>query len=151
MNRFEKDFAIKVMDKLRADKLTVLFWEKINPEEDQSIPDYLQVIRRPIDLSEIKENLEKGKFKSAEEWRSDVMLVWDNAIKYHEKRKSKRIADIAHHFKNKLVSKLSFIPKTEEDLWFMKIQKINRQIKKMYEFRSKSFSLTEINPINEIK
>ena len=152
MNKIEIGFANKIMDKLYDDQLSYgIFTVPIDPEGDPSISDYRDVIKRPIDLSEIKKKLDDGEYKTAEDWKSDVMLVWDNAIKYHEKKRTKLIADLAHHFKNKLVVKLAFIPRTEKDLWFLKIQKLNREIKNLYEFRSKSFSLTEINPINEIK
>ena len=45
--------------------------------------DYPQIIKKPMDLGEVKANLESGMYKSLEEAVSAVRLIWDNCMKYN--------------------------------------------------------------------
>eukprot|EP00172_Hildenbrandia_rubra_P001110 Plantae.Rhodophyta-Hildenbrandia_rubra.ctg1671.p1 GENE.Plantae.Rhodophyta-Hildenbrandia_rubra.ctg1671~~Plantae.Rhodophyta-Hildenbrandia_rubra.ctg1671.p1 ORF type:complete len:494 (+),score=117.02 Plantae.Rhodophyta-Hildenbrandia_rubra.ctg1671:332-1813(+) len=65
------------------------FLVPVDPVE-LGIPDYFEVIKKPMDLGTISgwlENLEKkstSHYKSVDEVISDVKLVWDNCLKYNK-------------------------------------------------------------------
>jgi hypothetical protein len=46
-------------------------------------PDYLEVIKRPMDFGEIADNLKAGKYSSPLAFREDVQLVFDNCKRYN--------------------------------------------------------------------
>jgi len=68
--------------KLRADSgpfLEPVDWVLYN------LPDYPKIIKNPMDLGTIQENLETGKFKTIEDFAAPVRLVWKNAMTYNRK------------------------------------------------------------------
>ena len=48
-----------------------------------NLPDYSEIITRPMDLSTIKKNLESNKYKTPEAFGAHVRLVFENAITYN--------------------------------------------------------------------
>lgn len=54
----------------------------MDPKLDQA-PDYLDVIKKPMDLGTIESNLKKGRYRSGAEFEADVNLVWSNCFKYN--------------------------------------------------------------------
>ena len=47
------------------------------------LPDYYGIVTKPMDLGTVKSNLEGQKYENEEEFRDDVMLTFDNALKYN--------------------------------------------------------------------
>mmetsp|Transcript_15677 Transcript_15677/g.31664 ORF Transcript_15677/g.31664 Transcript_15677/m.31664 type:complete len:216 (-) Transcript_15677:99-746(-) len=45
--------------------------------------DYPQIIKRPMDLGKVKENLQSGKYRTAGEAADDIRLVWKNCMTYN--------------------------------------------------------------------
>ena len=49
------------------------------------IPDYLEVVQRPMDLGTIRDRLEKGEvYNTVNDVFEDVALVWSNCRKYND-------------------------------------------------------------------
>ncbi|KAJ8600459.1 hypothetical protein CTAYLR_001457 [Chrysophaeum taylorii] len=46
--------------------------------------DYPQIIKKPMDLSTVKGNIEKGVYQSVQECAEDVRLIWTNCKKYNQ-------------------------------------------------------------------
>ena len=150
MNNIELTFAKETTDKLYDHELAKTFFSKpVDPINDGVI-DYLDVISHPMDFGTIKEKLKSDEYKSAEEWKADVMLVWDNAIKYH-KDKRNGLYPIAVYFKNKCEKMLALIPKSQADTWFLKVQKANKRITNLLSSSSSPDTIAPRNPQNAIK
>lgn len=49
------------------------------------IPDYFDIVTKPIDLSTIKMQLDRGEYKDPWEYVDDVWLMFDNAWLYNRK------------------------------------------------------------------
>ena len=46
--------------------------------------DYPQIVKRPMDFSTIKKNLQKGgKYETFEDVFADIQLIWDNCKTYN--------------------------------------------------------------------
>lgn len=71
-----------ITEKLLSHPLSNLFSHPIDPEIDQA-PNYLQIIKNPMDLGTIHKRIEDGTYKSVNHWISDVNLVWSNSILYN--------------------------------------------------------------------
>lgn len=48
-----------------------------------NIPDYLEIIKHPMDLGTIKKQLKNNEIKTKEEFVEKVRLVFDNAVLYN--------------------------------------------------------------------
>lgn len=124
--RVELEYCKKVTEKLVNHPLSFAFRRPVNPQLDGA-PDYFQKIQRPMDLGTIKQNLENNAYPNSKAWADDISLVWQNCKKYNAKN------NLLHHVAEKLNQKciklLKTIPKTEPDLWAMKLAKINHKFK----------------------
>jgi len=55
------------------------------PVDTMQYPDYLQVIKKPMDLGTIKKKLSSWQYCTATDAFDDVSLVWTNCMTYNEK------------------------------------------------------------------
>ncbi len=67
----------------------------LEPVETTYFPEYLNVVKKPMDLRTLKENLEAGKYVRKEEFYADAQLIFDNAIAFNKDRDSKFVVDLA--------------------------------------------------------
>jgi hypothetical protein len=67
----------------------------LEPVDTTFITDYPNVIKKPMDLRTLKENLEAGKYTTKEEFYADTQLIFDNAITFNKDRDSKFVVDLA--------------------------------------------------------
>ncbi|OHT05780.1 Bromodomain containing protein [Tritrichomonas foetus] len=77
-----KQQCLKIMDELMTNRIAELFVDPIDPELD-NCPDYYEVIKTPMDLTKVRENLESDKYDTVQQWKSDMELIWSNAILYN--------------------------------------------------------------------
>jgi len=72
------DLLRVLSDKPEADPfLEPVDWERFN------LLDYPKIIKTPMDLGTIQQNLEAGKYTDINAFAVDVRLVWRNAMKYN--------------------------------------------------------------------
>lgn len=57
----------------------------LKPVDPVAFPDYLDVVKRPMDLSTIKTNLTTGQYSDPWEYIGDVWLMFDNAWQYNHR------------------------------------------------------------------
>ena len=72
--------------------------------EALGLDDYPLVIKKPIDISTITENLQSGMYETVEECLDDIQLIWDNCKLYNmENSKIHKIAIKMETLSRKLV------------------------------------------------
>lgn len=124
--RVELEYCKKVTEKLVKHPLSFAFRRPVNPQLDGA-PDYFQKIAHPMDLGTIKQNLEDNAYPNSKAWAADIYLVWSNCMKYNNKKTL--LHHVAERLNQKCIKLLKTIPKTEPDLWAMKLAKINHKFK----------------------
>ena len=100
-----KKWATKCRDILRIyrdDPLATPFLEPVvkylqDPDKSQ----YLSIIKRPMDLGTLNNNLKNDVYKDQDEFFADFRLIFQNAIKYNEKT-DPLIKGISEHFLKKI-------------------------------------------------
>ncbi|XP_035285771.1 ATPase family AAA domain-containing protein 2-like isoform X1 [Anguilla anguilla] len=73
-------FLRSVADRLTLDKRFKAFTK---PVDVQEVPDYLTVIKQPMDLSTVLSNIDLHKYVTVKEFTQDVDLIWQNALEYN--------------------------------------------------------------------
>ncbi|EAY15358.1 Bromodomain containing protein [Trichomonas vaginalis G3] len=147
MNSIEEKFSLDFTNYLLDHPLSILFRYPVDPVNDQ-VPDYFETVHNPMDLTTVRDKISRKSYSDSFEWKADIMLIWNNAIEYHSKKKAtKYIVDYAKYFQRKCMKKLAFLPKKEEDLWFLKLQKVNSKINKI--LAAKAFSDSIIPRLHE--
>jgi hypothetical protein len=57
------------------------FKNPVNPEVDQ-VPNYFDVVKRPMDLNTIRTKINSGQYASGAEFEADVRLIFQNCYEY---------------------------------------------------------------------
>ena len=74
--------CLEVLKVLQSHPHGWVFNSPVDPVE-LGLPDYFEVIKRPMDLGTIKKKLENGCYHSLEEFEGHVHLTFDNAMLYN--------------------------------------------------------------------
>lgn len=77
----------------RQDPESLPFRQPVDPNS-LGIPDYFEIVRKPMDLSTIQYKLSSGQYSDPWEYVEDVWLMFDNAWRYNRNRKSKHSAKV---------------------------------------------------------
>eukprot|EP01121_Diplochlamys_sp_Union-15-3_P010481 TRINITY_DN2944_c1_g2_i1.p1 TRINITY_DN2944_c1_g2~~TRINITY_DN2944_c1_g2_i1.p1 ORF type:complete len:374 (-),score=58.28 TRINITY_DN2944_c1_g2_i1:61-1182(-) len=73
----------RLINQLMRHSMAWPFNQPVDPNE-LGIPDYFDIIKQPMDLRTIKENLLSGVYANALNFAEDVRLVWKNALTYNQ-------------------------------------------------------------------
>ncbi|KAG9355751.1 hypothetical protein JZ751_000589 [Albula glossodonta] len=73
-------FLRSVTDRLALDKRFKAFTK---PVDIQEVPDYLSVIKQPMDLSTVLTKIDLHNYVTVKEFIQDVDLIWQNALEYN--------------------------------------------------------------------
>ena len=121
----ELKFCKDITDDLIKCPLCIPF---LLPVDTKEVPNYLSVISEPMDLGTVKRKLNDGKYRSSNDWVNDIMKIWSNAEKFNQQ--GNPINEIAKRLRKKTRKKLELIPKTEMDLWYLKLKKASNTVTK---------------------
>jgi len=75
-------FLRKILDILREQDVQNIFGEPVDPEE---VPDYLDLIKKPMDFSTMGEKVENFKYDTVDAFERDFNLMVCNCLAYNEK------------------------------------------------------------------
>ena len=78
-----KSKCMEVLKGLQTHNHGWVFNSPVDPVE-LGLPDYFDIIKKPMDLGTIQKKLENGVYHSIESFRADVDLTFDNAMTYNE-------------------------------------------------------------------
>ncbi|KAK6138823.1 hypothetical protein DH2020_027435 [Rehmannia glutinosa] len=76
----DKKLLIFILDRLQKKDSYGVFSEPVDINE---LPDYFEVIERPMDFGTLRKKLDGGAYKSLEELEADVFLICSNAMQYN--------------------------------------------------------------------
>lgn len=74
--------AKRLLNHLWKFKDSSIFHQPVNPEE-LNIPDYFQIVKKPMDFSTIKKKLREYQYTNFKEFCIDINLVFDNCVLYN--------------------------------------------------------------------
>ncbi|XP_053289105.1 ATPase family AAA domain-containing protein 2 isoform X3 [Pleuronectes platessa] len=76
-------FLRDVTNRLSQDKRFKTFTKPVDLEE---VPDYAEVIKKPMDLSTVLSKIDLHRYGAVKEFVQDVDLIWQNALEYNPDR-----------------------------------------------------------------
>lgn len=80
-----REALIPTLEKLVAQEPeSIPFRSPVDPTT-LGIPDYFDIVRKPMDLSTIRKKLDSGQYSDPWEYVDDVWLMFDNAWLYNRK------------------------------------------------------------------
>jgi E1A/CREB-binding protein len=94
----------KCLDVLKGLQVHTHGWVFNTPVDpvELGLPDYFQVIKKPMDLGTVNRRLDNGQYHSIDEFAADVQLTFDNAMQYNEE--GSVVHDMAAELKTKFLA-----------------------------------------------
>ena len=93
-----KQKCLEVLKGLQAHQHGWVFNVPVDPVE-LGLPDYFELIKKPMDLGSVQKKLEKGEYHAIKDFQSDVNLSFENAMTYNEQ--GSVVYDMAKELKTK--------------------------------------------------
>lgn len=78
----EKRFCSNTLNALMKHERSLAFLQPVDPVL-LNIPDYFDIIKRPMDLSTIQRKLQNGEYHTVDDFCADVRLMFDNCHLYN--------------------------------------------------------------------
>lgn len=78
MGPTEYDLCTKYIDKMKTKEYESISLIFMHPVDVRLFPDYLDVIKRPMDFSTLRKNLDKGVYSSLSQFFSEANLMFEN-------------------------------------------------------------------------
>jgi hypothetical protein len=72
----------RITQELLEHPFSELFVDPVDPVRD-SVPDYLDVIKNPMDFTTVNSKLARRAYPNWHEWAADVNLIFDNCVTYN--------------------------------------------------------------------
>lgn len=142
-NRFRKTKCEEILNSLISFPICYPFLQLIDPERDGA-PDYYQFVSKPMALVEVKRKLSEDKYKTIQEFKDDIELIWSNAKAYNgDGTLFTDMALEARHWFNK---KMKHFPDTPEQEWAQKVISISKRL-----FKLSAHPPPEIDPHGDLK
>lgn len=78
-----KEKCLSIMKTLHDHDHFWVFSKPVDPDE-LGLPDYFDVIKKPMDLGTVQKKLDSGQYHSISDFNCDIRLTFDNALTYNE-------------------------------------------------------------------
>lgn len=92
-----------------------------NPVNSLDIPDYLTIIKRPMDFSTMKKKLQNGEYSSVRSFVDDIQLICDNAKTFNGEQSLLGI--IGNDIMDEVNKQYSEKPSNSEEEWYKSLNK----------------------------
>jgi hypothetical protein len=80
-----KQKCMDILNVIMKHQCGYIFNDPVDPVT-LGLTDYFEVVKKPMDLGKVKNNVEKGMYHAIEGFREDVLLVFDNALLYNPEK-----------------------------------------------------------------
>ena len=127
LNPYQKEFCLSVVEKIQSIPISCHFNERVNEKE---VPEYYKIIKHPMWLNEVLRKINDEEYKSPDQWKSDMELIWKNA-KTFNKPPEYFISTSAVELQKVFEEMTKSIPSTAYELWLKRIEHEQKILSKM--------------------
>ncbi|EAY18984.1 Bromodomain containing protein [Trichomonas vaginalis G3] len=96
------DKCYNLIEVCRKCPLTESFNLPVEFQDPKFDEDYRSIVKTPMCIQTVKDNLSRGKYQSPKEFLADFSLIYDNCISYYSQRNGPLLVGIAKHLKKEL-------------------------------------------------
>ena len=131
--------CFEIVQNLKRHALSGPFIQPVDPVA-LNLPDYLEVVKDPIDLSTVERNLKAGVYNNSQQFANDVRRIWLNAFTYnaHESEMFYITLELATYFEKLFKEAENLVFSTDTGA-----QKLNRDKEALMEYMDRPMSLME--------
>jgi hypothetical protein len=125
MNEFERRKCLELTTRMGNMDLCRPFKDKVDPIRDGA-PDYLEIVKNPMDLTTARKAVANSEYKSISEWATSINQIWKNAMLYNHE--GTLIFLIAQEMEQWFRKKLDNLPRTKDEEWMRLLKKSSKRM-----------------------
>jgi hypothetical protein len=77
-----REKCVAIVDELLSHPMADFFSKPVDPIADE-VPDYFDVVQHPSDLGTVRTKLSNDRYRSLQDFKREVNLIWENAATYN--------------------------------------------------------------------
>lgn len=143
-SHYQKERCINILNKLSKYHISIMFSNPVDPLRDQC-PDYLQVIRHPMDLGTVRENIQNGNYSNVEQFKKDVNLIWENCYRYNGRESF--MGMMAKQLQSTFKELSEFLSSNDIVSWAFELDHLKNEVNKIAKSSGKTESIPQFSPI----
>jgi len=128
LSRSKRDKCLEIIHFLKQFKVSQLFLYPVDPIRD-GIPNYFEVIRKPMDIETVYKKINTNVYKSVDQWKDDVRTIWKNAKKFNQPGDFAYIE--ADFLSTVFEEKVKFFSDDRVDDWIREYEAISDELSKV--------------------
>ncbi|KAK8852372.1 transcription initiation at TATA-containing promoter protein [Tritrichomonas musculus] len=127
MTDTQYNYCVKITKKISDFSISDFF---LYPVDTKEHTDYLAKIKnKPMDLGTVSEKLASHQYTTLNEWKSDMNLIWKNALSYNEA--NTLVYLLAEELQKKFKEMAESIPASKDEEWVYKMKKIQNKLQRI--------------------
>ena len=135
--------CLEIVDALTKHPVAEIFLNPVDPEEDK-VPNYHQIVKNPSDLGTVRQNLVDQKYKTLDEFKREMNLIWENAALFNGRHSTvacmgEKLARIFH-------KKMAAIEERPRDVWVSEYLKAQSMLVKLFRAQPKALEGFNLSP-----
>jgi hypothetical protein len=134
-----KQKCLDIIDTIFNHPISAVFHEPVDPIADE-VPDYLDIIQHPSDLTTVRTKLLNDRYRSLQDFRRDMNLIWENAVQYNGRQSLPGF--IADRLSRLFQKRMNLLEEPSADQWVNDFLKARSVLCKLFRTAPKVFSLT---------
>lgn len=119
-------YCVKITNKMSNFSIAEYF---LCPVDINEHPDYLNKVKKPMDLGKVLEKLESHQYSTLNDWKNDMNSIWKNAFAYNEQ--DTVVYMIAEELQKKFKEMADLIPLSKDEEWVYKMKKIHNKFQRI--------------------
>lgn len=132
LNQVQHQYCVKITKKINDFTMARFFRQPVDPKRDGA-EDYLEKIKKPMDIGTVLQNLQDNKYTSVDQWRNDMNLIWKNAMTYNDSHSPLYI--IAQDLQETFKKMTENIPRNTTVEWIIKVRKEHNMLQRIIDAR----------------
>ncbi|EAY10353.1 Bromodomain containing protein [Trichomonas vaginalis G3] len=125
----QKQRCQRIIEQIRRYRISKIFDKSVDRD---LYPNYYEIIKSPMALEVLEIKLRENRYNSIEEFKSDIALIWDNAVKFNgETNWITMCANYLRIVSQKLVAHFTDDPVQD---WLTEFKIIDVKVHKIYKY-----------------
>jgi hypothetical protein len=145
-----REKCLAIIDDLLAHPMAGFFSKPVDPIADE-VPDYFDVIQHPSDLGTVRTKLSNDRYRSLQDFKRDINLIWENAATYNG-RPSLPVY-IADELSRLFQKRMSVLEDPPTDAWINDFLKARSVLCKLFRSAPKglAFTFAKTGPVEDVE
>lgn len=138
MSQFQHDWCQSMLDEIGKKRISSFFDKTTSNYAQTHTKEFDSNTSEPMDLSTVRDNLQKEQYDTVEKWGHDMRLIFYNSLSFFEP--DDPLYMMAEELQKWFEKRYINFPRTSHEEWQMTLHKTQKLVKKLIKNAPQSFT-----------